>query len=219
MVKLSTDTYDDVQLRSTIMGLMLYSGDKAYRAAVKAAYGNKHIKDVDANLRWIIGSTLIREDASLDREYFRIYNSTPDAALKRDLMDAITNTRDHDILQSYLAKLKDEAIVRPQDRLIFYIRLLRNYVIKDESFAWMYENWDWLRQAEGDKTISEYPRYAASFVRHRDEAQNYRNFFTQYQDEKILSRDITVALSEIDARLHLIERDQAAIFDYLSNNV
>ena len=218
VVKLSTDTYDDVQLRSTIMGLMLYSGDKAYRAAVKAAYGNKHIKDVDANLRWIIGSTLIREDASLDREYSRIYNSTPDAALKRDLMDAITNTRDHDILQSYLAKLKDEAIVRPQDRLIFYIRLLRNYVIKDESFAWMYENWDWLRQAEGDKTISEYPRYAASFVRHRDEAQNYRNFFTQYQDEKILSRDITVALSEIDARLHLIERDQAAIFDYLAKN-
>ena len=211
------DNYDDVQLRSTIMSLMLYSGDRDFRATVKAAYGNKHIKDVDANLRWIIGSTLIREDASLDHEYFRIYNNTPDAALKRDIMDAITNTRDHEILQNYIAKLKDETVVRPQDRLLFYIRLLRNYVIKDEAFAWMFDNWNWLRQEEGDKTISEYPRFAASFVRRPEEAEKYKNFFRQYESEKILSRDIAVAFSEIDARLHLIERDQAAVFDYLSS--
>ena len=111
VVAKDSDTYDDIQLRSTIMGMMLYSNDKQYRADVKSAYGNKHIKDVDANLRWIIGSTLIRDDASLDAEYYNIYNSTPDAALKRDLMDAVTNTRDHDILKGYLDKLKDENII------------------------------------------------------------------------------------------------------------
>lgn len=210
------DSYDDTQLRSTIMGLMLYAHDEEYTADVKAAYGNKHIKDVDANLRWIIGSTLIRDDASLDKEYYRIYNSTPDAALKRDLMDAITNTRDRDILLGYIGKLKDENVVRTQDRLIFYMRLLRNYVVKDDAFKWMYDNWDWLRTSEGDKTISEYPRFVASFVRRPEEAEKYKQFFTPLQSEKILSRDIKIAFSEIDARLHLIEHDQAAIFDYLT---
>ena len=218
VVAKDSDTYDDIQLRSTIMGMMLYSNDKQYRADVKSAYGNKHIKDVDANLRWIIGSTLIRDDASLDAEYYNIYNSTPDAALKRDLMDAVTNTRDHDILKGYLDKLKDENIIRPQDRLIFYIRLLRNYVIKDEAFDWMYSNWDWLRKAEGDKTISEYPRYSASFIRLTNEAEKYKEFFNKYINESILSRDINVAFTEIDTRLHLISHDQAAIFDYLKQN-
>ncbi len=218
VVAKDSDTYDDIQLRSTIMGMMLYSNDKQYRADVKSAYGNKHIKDVDANLRWIIGSTLIRDDASLDTEYYNIYNSTSDAALKRDLMDAVTNTRDHDILAGYLDKLKDENIIRPQDRLIFYIRLLRNYVIKDEAFAWMYDNWDWLRKAEGDKTISEYPRYSASFVRSSDEAEKYKEFFNKYINENILARDINIAFTEIDTRLHLISHNQAAIFDYLRRN-
>ncbi len=218
VVARTEDSYDDTQLRSTIMGLMLYAHDEKYFADVKAAYGNKHIKDVDANLRWIIGSTLIRDDASLDKEYFHIYNSTPDAALKRDLMDAITNTRDREVLLGYINKLKDESVVRSQDRLIFYMRLLRNYIVKDDAFAWMYQNWDWLRTAEGDKTISEYPRYAATFVRHSDEAEKYKQFFHALEDEKILSRDIKIAFSEIDARLHLIGHDQAAIFDYLAQN-
>ncbi len=218
VVAKESDTYDDTQLRATIMGMMLYSGDKDYLAEIDKIYYGKPISKVDANLRWVVGSTLIKQHDELSARYFNLYNKTPDAALKRDLTDALTNTRNHDIAIKYLDKLMDGTI-RPQDRLLFYIRLARNYVIKDEAFEWMFKNWDWLRKEEGDKTIPDYPRYTASFIRRPEEADRFKTFFTKYQDEIILSRDISVAFSEIDARLKLIAADRPAIFDYLSANV
>jgi aminopeptidase N len=147
-------------------------------------------------------------------KYFGIYETTPDSALKRDLMDALTGVKNKEVALSYLDRLKDGSI-RPQDRLIFYIRLLRNHRIRKESFRWVYDNWDWLREAEGDKTISEYPRYMAAFVRTIGDASDYEKFFSQYENEKILARDIAVAYAEIDARLRLIKSDRDGIYGYL----
>ena len=110
--------------------------------------------------------------------------------------------------------LKD-GTVRTQDRLSFYMRLLRNHIVKNEALEWMYKNWDWLYEDEGDKTIPEYPRFAASYIRKEAEAEKFKKFFDQHKDEKILSRDVAVAYSEIDARLALIASDQAAVIDYL----
>ena len=213
-----TDTYDDIQLRATIMGMMLYSNDQAYLDEIDGIYYGKPISKVDANLRWVVGATLVKRHDELSSKYFNLYNKTPDAALKRDLTDALTNTRNHDIAMGYLDKLMDGTI-RPQDRLIFYIRLARNYVIKDEALDWMFKNWDWLRKEEGDKTIPDYPRYMANLIRRPEEADRFKKFFNQYKDENILSRDINVAFSEIDARLKLISEDQPAIYKYLESHV
>ena len=199
------------------MGMMLYSNDEEYLNEIDNIYYGKPISKVDANLRWVVGSTLVKRHDELSSKYFNLYNKTPDAALKRDLTDALTNTRNHDIAIKYLDRLMDGTI-RPQDRLIFYIRLARNYIIKDEALDWMFRNWDWLRKEEGDKTIPDYPRYVASLIRRPEEAEKFKQFFVKYKDENILSRDINVAFSEIDSRLKLISTDQAAVYEYLANN-
>lgn len=214
VVARADDTYDDTQLRATIMGMMLYANDADYLAEIDHIYYGRPIAEVDANLRWVVGSTLIKQHDELSASYFELYAKTPDAALKRDLTDALTNTREQATAAGYLDKLMDGTI-RPQDRLLFYIRLARNYIIKDAALDWMFTNWDWLRREEGDKTIPDYPRYTAGLIRRPAEAERFKQFFTKYQDESILSRDIKVAFAEIDARLKLIARDQAAVFDYL----
>ncbi len=211
-----SDTYDDIQLRSTVMGMLLYSDCEEYANDIDNIYKGKDIAKVDANLRWVIGSTLVKANSKLADKYFDLYLKTSDAALKRDLTDAITNMRDHDRAIAYLDHLKD-GTVRPQDRLIFYLRLLRNHHIKDEVLEWMFQNWDWLRQEEGDKTISEYPRYTANLIRRDYEAEKYKNFFNNYKDESILARDIAVGISEIDARLKLYESDRDAVFAILDS--
>ena len=81
----------------------------------------------------------------------------------------------------------------------------------------MFANWDWLRQEEGDKTISEYPRYAANLIRRTHEAEKYKNFFNKYKNESILARDIAVGISEIDSRLKLYESDRDAVFAILDS--
>jgi len=212
----ASDTYDDIELRSTIMSMMLYSGDIDFVKDVEDAYRSVDISVVDNNLRWVVGATLVKAHHELCGEYFELYKTTPDSALKRDLIDAITMTKNKNAALSLFEHLND-GTVRTQDRLIFYLRLLRNHVVKNDALDWMYHNWDWLYEDEGDKTIPEYPRYAASYIRKAKEAEKFKAFFDQHKDEKILSRDVAVAYSEIDARLKLIASDQPAIFDYLKN--
>ena len=208
------DSYDDIQLRSTVLGMLLYADDEGYKNDINNIYKGKNIVNVDANLRWVVGATLVRQFADIAAKYFKIYQETPDAALKRDLTDAITNLHEHDVAIEYLEHLKDGTI-RPQDRLIFFLRLFRNHIIKDEVLDWMCANWDWLRQEEGDKTISEYPRYVANLIRRPNEAEKYKSFFNKYRNETILSRDIAVGISEIDARMKLIETDRPGVFAIL----
>ena len=218
VVRRLEDKYDDIELRSTIMGMMLFSGDKDFIKSVEDAYMDKDIEKVDADLRWIVGATLVKNHDELCDKYFEIYKATPNSALKRDLIDAITMTRNKKIALKLFEHLKD-GTVRTQDRLSFFLRLLRNYLVKEEAFDWLYQNWDWIYEDEGDKTIPEYPRYAASYIRRPEEAEKYKKFFDQHKEEKILKRDITIAYSEIDARLKLIASDQSAIFDFLKKNL
>ncbi len=205
---------DEKKLRPLILGMMHYAADEEYIEDIDEAYNNIFVAKLDQNLRWVIAATLVRKHPELSMKYFGIYSTTPDSALKRDLMDALTAVRDYDVAISYLDRLKD-GTVRPQDRHLFYLRLLRNYVIRSEAFDWVYNNWDWLYKEEGDKTIPDYPRYMAYFVQTDEDAKKYKQFFAQHEKEKILARDITIAYVEIDARLQLIKDDKQAIIDYL----
>ena len=209
------DTEDDKQLRPIIMSMMHYAADEEYINAIDYAYYDKKIANVDQNLRWVIAATLVRRHPDLSKVYFNLYQKTNDSALKHDLADALTAVRDRETALSYLPKLMD-GTVRPQDRHLFYLRLLRNYTIRDDAFEWAYKNWDWLYEQEGDKTIPDYPRYMAMYARTEHSAQRFKEFFKQHEDEPILSRDVHVAYTEIDARLHLINSDKQAIFDYLA---
>ena len=211
------ESVEDMKLRPMIMSLMHYAADEDYIDAVDEMYGKTFIAKVDSNLRWVVASTLVRKHPELSMKYFGIYYETADSALKRDLMDALTSVRDHDMAFSYLEKLKD-GTVRPQDRIIFYLRLLRNYTIRSEAFQWAYDNWCWLYEQEGDKTIADYPRYMAYYAQTEEEAKQFHDFFEKHKKEKILARDIAIAFAEIDARLKLISSDKDEIYAYLAKN-
>ena len=208
------ESIDDKKLRPLILGMMHYAADEEYIEEIDEAYNNIFVAKLDQNLRWVIASTLVRKHPELSMKYFGIYSTTPDSALKRDLMDALTAVRNYDVAITYLDRLKD-GTVRPQDRHLFFLRLLRNYVIRSEAFDWVYKNWDWLYKEEGDKTIPDYPRYMAYFVQTEEDAKKFRRFFAAHEKEKILARDIAIAYSEIDARLKLIQSDKPALVDYL----
>ena len=210
------DDYDDTELRATVMWMLLYAEDEEYLNAVQDTYANVEIDKVDANLRCVVGATLVRRNHKLCNQYFELYKQTSDAVLKQDLVDAITTTKDRKTALGLFEHLSDGTI-RTQDRLLFLLRLMRNYVVKNDALEWMYQKWDWIYEEEGDKTIPEYPRFSATYIRKKEEAEKFKKFFDAHVNEKILNRDILVAYSEIDARLVLIAADQAAIFEYLKS--
>ncbi|MDO4505190.1 MAG: ERAP1-like C-terminal domain-containing protein, partial [bacterium] len=211
---LPDDTLNDTKLRPTIMALMLYANDERYLDAIEEKYASQEFNTINPDFRWTVGAALVRRNPNLSLDYFNIYKQSVDPELKGDLADAMLSVMDHDILLSYLSELRD-GVIRPQDRLSFFVRLLRNYRLTSESLDWMYENWKWLLKEEGEKSIGAYPRYSAMLIKHKSDADKYHEFFDKYLNNPIVAREIKVGYSDIAARMRLIERDTPAIYKYL----
>ena len=208
------DTLNDTKLRPTIMALMLYANDERYLDAIEEKYASQEFNTINPDFRWTVGAALVRRNPNLSLDYFNIYKQSVDPELKGDLADAMLSVMDHDILLSYLSELRD-GVIRPQDRLSFFVRLLRNYRLTSESLDWMYKNWEWLLREEGEKSIGAYPRYSAMLIKHKSDADKYHEFFDKYLDNPIVAREIKVGYSDIAARMRLIECDTPAIYKYL----
>jgi len=206
----ASDTDSDRRMRPIVMSLMRFSKDVEYRAQIVEQYANEDITSVDGDIRWVVASSLLREDDALSPIYFEIYNNTVDAALKQDMAAALVATRSKETIMSYLPKLKNGTI-RPQDRLGFFYRLAANYVAQDEVIDWMYQNWEWLEKEEGDKTIADYPRYIATVIRTPEAAERFKEFFNKLIDKPALTRDIKVGIADIDSRIELIKRERESV--------
>ncbi|MDR3297990.1 MAG: M1 family metallopeptidase [Candidatus Nomurabacteria bacterium] len=205
-----------VRLRSIIFGLMCYADNQDFVDAVVEKYEGEEPAQIDANLRAVILTVLLRQDEAREKEYLEAYLRGADPELKADLMAALTATRNTETVAKYLPLLRNGKI-KSQDRLYFFARLVRNAVAKKQALDWMYENWDFLAADEGDKTVGEYPRIVASAIRKRQEAEQYRSFFESKMKELILTRNISVGLSEIKAKLALIAADAPEIKEFLKN--
>ncbi len=204
----------DTRLRPVIMSLKRYSGDKEFFDKVVRTYRDVDINNINNNLRWVVLAVLSNQNRDLAAEYFEIYKNSSDVSLKSDLMDAITLTKDHELCAKYYESIKNGAI-RPQDRLYFFVRLVRNRHLHKDSLDWFYQNWTWLMEVEGSKTAPDYPRYIASAITRQEDADQYKTFFKQYIHESAYARNIKIAFTEIDATLKLIKTDQAAVFTVL----
>lgn len=206
---------NDIKLRPIIMSLMSYSNRQDFIQNLLSQYQNQDPAQIDSNLRSVILGALVKQNNTLCQKYLNLYFSSTDPEFKLDLMVAITSTRDPLTAQNYFTLLQDGSI-KPQDRLHFFIRLVRNHITRDQALDWMYQNWNWLATAEGDKTIPDYPRLVANIIRSADDARRFQDFFKDKQDEPILSRDLKIAFAEIDARLQLISSDAPAVVHEIS---
>lgn len=206
----------DTRLRPVILSLKRYSGDKEFFDKVVRTYRDADINNINPNLRWVVLAVLSNQNSQLASEYFNIYKSSSDVSLKSDLMDAITLTKDMNLCDEFFKALKDGSI-RPQDRLYFFIRLSRNRHLHKASLDWFYQNWEWLKNEEGNKTAPDYPRFIAAAIIHQDEADRYKSFFKQYVNEPAFARNIKIAFSEIDTTLALIAADRAEVVKILAN--
>ena len=107
--------------------------------------------------------------------------------------------------------LNQPKIVKPQDLFYLFIYLYRNPVVKDEAFNWLKENWKYVREISGDKSMDSYPRYIASSIKTEEDFEKYLDFFKNFKDDPALSRAIEMGENEIRARLELIKSDKESV--------
>jgi len=218
------EPYNDTKLRPIILALLAYSEDNAFQASVIEQFGSLAIEDVNPNIRASILATLTRlnttqpiNDQLSPQCLIELYQNSSNPELQLDLLFALASIKDPSLIQSHLALIKDGSI-RPGDRIVFFVRLLRNPTATPITLDWLYSNWDWLLEAEGDKTIIDYPRCAGNTIRTTTDFGKFKTFFTPKLNHPFLTRTLEIAFAEIAARLDRIATDSPGVIGALPNS-
>lgn len=208
----------DTKLRATILGMTLYGQDKD---AITAAHGlyQEAIDSLDPELRSLIIANEVRhfETPTLVDSFIDLYRTTPSADIQTDICAGLTSTRNPETIQKLLLIMKDSRTVRPQDTFRWFVYLIRGRESRASAWQWLRDNWDWVEKTYGgDKSFDDFPRYAASGLVTSQQLDEYKAFFTPKMEVPALKRVIQLGISEIEARVDLIDRDSSAVHEALS---
>ena len=206
---------NDTKLREGVVGYALFAENSALLAELSELYQPDYEKlNPEARYHILYAKMQLDEDKVFDK-FLKDYQNISSPEVKRELLDVLCSAKEHN--ERLLTLLSEPKIVRPQDHLSLFIRLLRNYRTKQGAISWLYNNWDYVEKMTGEKSIEDYPRYLAAFIRNLQEYDKYQKFFADKAENPALSRALKVAEAEISARLHLLELDNDAVHEHLDD--
>lgn len=207
---------NDAVLRGIIISLALYSEDKVAIITAKDIYKSNTLANINPELRTSIIASHVRHGNADITKLLSIYASEQDSEIKNDLASSISSVRSNDGASQILKALQDSNIVRPQDVFRWFAYLIRNYHIRAQVWQWTQDNWDWIESTfSSDKSLDNFPRYAANALATQPELDSFTTFFTPHLSNPGLNRAITIGKGEIKGRIEQIKRDRPNLIDKL----
>lgn len=198
--------------RDFILGAAYYAEDETVLHKLVNLYtGN--LSSLDPELRnHILAAKLYFDEDEVFDDWLKQYQTEYDPEIKSDILSTLAGcAKQPTHLDRLVSLLNEPEIVRPQDHIFLYIYLLRNYRTRGRVLDWLTQNWDYVLQLTGDKSIEDYVRYASALIHTPEEAKKLYAFFDPKSDDPILRRSIKIAHTDIDARLRLIKHDTPAV--------
>ena len=209
---------DDRERRVTALGLMIYSEDQAVLTEAKRRFDGQSVEELPTEIRSLIISANVRhfETPEMIDSLFQTYQNTPSNDLQADITLGLTATKNPETAQKILTNIKRPDIIRPQDASRWFVYLIRTHESRHLTWDWLKDNWQWVETTfAGDKSYDEFIRYAAIGLTTSDELADFRHFFEPMLSIPALTRTIELGVTEIAARVELIERDKAGVLSAL----
>ena len=213
---------DDRERRTTALSLMMYSEDKEVLNEAKTRFDSNKLEDLPTEIRTLIISANVRhfETPETIENLFVTYKNTPSNDLQNDIAIGLTSTKNPETAEKILANIKDSNIIRPQDASRWFVYLIRTRESRQIAWNWLKENWAWVEDTFGeDKSYDDFIRYAATALLTTDELNDFQQFFEPMMDIPALTRTIKLGITEISARVELIERDKADVLSALQTTL
>ena len=213
---------DDRERRTTALSLMMYSEDKEVLNEAKTRFDNNKLEDLPTEIRALIISANVRhfETPEMTENLFTAYKNTPSNDLQNDIAIGLTSTKNPKTAKKILANIKDSNIIRPQDASRWFVYLIRTRESRQIAWNWLKENWAWVEDTFGDdKSYDDFIRYAATALLTTDELNDFQQFFEPMENIPALARTIKLGITEISARVELIERDKADVLSALQTTL
>ena len=213
---------DDRERRTTALSLMMYSEDKDVLNEAKTRFDNNKLEDLPTEIRALIISVNVRhfETPEMTENLFTAYKNTPLNDLQNDIAIGLTSTKNPKTAEKILANIKDSNIIRAQGASRWFVYLIRTRENRQIAWNWLKENWAWVEDTFGeDKSYDDFIRYAATALLTTDELNDFRQFFEPMMNIPALTRTIKLGITEISARVELIERDKADVLSALQTTL
>lgn len=209
----SQDNEDSNQtrLRKALTVVARFARDSEIITQLAAQYDDD-ISKLDAEMRGnILLAKMMQDEDKVFASWLEKYQQENDPELKGDLLFALSIVERPEHIKTVLDLLKQPEIVRPQDHLFFFIYLLRNPKTRAQAFDWLYNNWGYVEQLTGEKSIEDYPRGMSNYINTEADAKKFNDFFAPMKENPVLKRALETAQAGVEARLSLIRAESAAV--------
>ena len=213
---------DDRERRTAALSLMMYSEDKEVLNEAKTRFDSNKLEDLPTEIRALIISANVRhfETPEMIENLFAAYKNTPSNDLQNDIAIGLTSTKNPETAEKILANIKDSNIIRPQDASRWFVYLIRTRESRQIAWNWLKENWAWVKEKFGDdKSYDDFIRYAGTALITTDELNDFQQFFEPMMNIPALTRTIKLGITEISARVELIERDKTDVLSALQTTL
>ena len=208
---------EDEMVRQKAISLMLYADNADAVAKAEEIFDahKENIESIPASIRLSVLANQVKhaETEELVSLYLDCYVKTNDGNFRRQLAAALPNTKEKATVERILGELKNKDVVKPQDLAMSWYRPFLNKDFSQGAFwNWACENWDWITSAlGGDMSFDKFVIYPANTFKTPERLEEYKAFFEPQLDDMAISRNITMGIKEISARINLINTSKAAV--------
>jgi len=207
---------EDEMVRQLIVSNMIKADDETAKAQASQIFDRyrDNLEKLTAAIRLqvLVNQIKHHESKQLTKLYLDLYVASNDGSFKNALSTALSYTKDKETLDELLATWKDKFTVKPQDLSAWYARFLSRDFTQEAVWTWARENWDWIKAAlGGDMSFDSFVISPAVVFKTEKRLAEYKAFFEPQLDDMAISRNISMGIKEIAARVELVNREKEAV--------
>lgn len=208
---------EDEMVRQLVIANMIKGDDAGASAKASEIYAAHadNISKLPAAIRLqiLINQIKHHESKELTDLYLNTYAQATDGNFKRQLSTALAYTTNADTVEKILTEWKNKDVVKPQDlAMSWYFTFLHHDFTQESAWTWARDNWDWVKAAlGGDMSFDKFVIYPANTFKTAERLAEYKAFFEPQLSDMAISRNISMGIKEIAARVDLIQREKAAV--------
>ena len=207
---------EDEMVRQLIVGNMIKADNETAKAQASQIFDRyrDNLEKLPAAIRLqvLVNQIKHHESKELTKLYLDLYVASNDGSFKNALSTALSYTKNKETLDELLATWKDKFTVKPQDLSAWYARFLSRDFTQEAVWTWARENWDWIKAAlGGDMSFDSFVISPAVIFKTEERLAEYKAFFEPQLDDMAISRNISMGIKEIAARVELVKREKEAV--------
>ena len=203
-------------VRQLIVGNMIKADDETAKAQASQIFDKyrDNLEKLPAAIRLqvLVNQIKHHESKELTKLYLDLYVASNDGSFKNALSTALSYTKNKETLDELLATWKDKFTVKPQDLSAWYARFLSRDFTQEAVWTWARENWDWIKAAlGGDMSFDSFVISPAVVFKTEKRLAEYKSFFEPQLNDMAISRNISMGIKEIAARVELVKCEKEAV--------